>query len=148
LPGTKVFCGKGKTQLPATSPISLVLEDDESSRFVLRLILERAGFKVLESAQAAEAIDICRSHPGLIAIMVSDVVLRGNDGVETVRQAQTLQPEMAILFVSGYPLEFLNTRGLLDPLDMPARNRAFLQKPFTAQAFLSAIRQLIGTPQS
>src|SRR5690349_3439192 len=110
-----MFCGKGKTQLQATPQISLVLEDDEPSRFVLRVILEDAGFEVLESTQAAEAIDICRLHPASIAIMVSDVVLRGSSGAETVRQIQTLQPDMAILFVSGYPLDILNHRGLLDP---------------------------------
>src|SRR5438105_4540296 len=73
-------------QVSATAQISLVLEDDEASRFVLRVILEDAGFQVLESAQVGEAIDLCRIHPGSIAIMVSDVVLRGSAGTETVRQ--------------------------------------------------------------
>jgi len=132
----------------ATAQISLVLEDDETSRFVLRVILEDAGFKVLESAQVAEAIDICRIHPGSIAIMVSDVVLRGSAGLEAVRQIHGIQPDMAILFVSGYPLDVLENRGLLEAVDMAANNRAFLQKPFTSQQLLGAIRLLIGPPQS
>ena len=131
--------------MPGTAHTSLVLEDDETSRFVLRTILEHAGFKVLVSGQAAEAIDMCRLHPGSIAIMVSDVVLRGSGGPDTVRQIQALQPEMAILFVSGYPLEDLENRGLLLPPF--AKNRSYLQKPFTAQSLLTAIRQLIGQPQ-
>ena len=43
----------------------------------------------------------------------SDV--RGSGGPDTVRQIQALQPDMAILFVSGYPLEDLENRGLLLP---------------------------------
>ena len=128
--------------------ISLVLEDDEGSRFVLRAILEQAGFKVLECAQAAEAIDICQIYPASIVIMVSDVVLRGRGGPETIRQIHALRPDMPILFVSGYPLDILENRGLLDPLDMAAKNRAFLQKPFTAQALLGVIRLLMDPASS
>ena len=131
--------------MAGTAQTSLVLEDDETSRFVLRTILEHAGFEVLVSSQAAEAIDMCRLHPGSITIMVSDVVLRGSGGPDTVRQIQALQPDMAILFVSGYPLEDLENRGLLLPPPF-AKNRAYLQKPFTAQSLLTAIRQLIGQP--
>ena len=131
--------------MPGTPQVALVLEDDETSRFVLKTVLEDAGFKVLESAQAADAIDICRIHPGPITIMVSDVVLRGRGGPDDVRQIQTLQPGIAILFVSGYPLEELENRGLLGPLEIPT-NKAFLQKPFTAQTLLGTIRHLIGQP--
>ena len=131
--------------MAGTAHTSLVLEDDETSRFVLRTVLEHAGFEVLVSSQAAEAIDMCRLHPGSISIMVSDVVLRGSGGPDTVRQIQALQPDMAILFVSGYPLEDLENRGLLLPPPF-AKNRAYLQKPFTAQSLLTAIRQLIGQP--
>ena len=128
-----------------TAQTSLVLEDDETSRFVLRTILEHAGFKVLVSSQTAEAVEMCRLQPGSISIMVSDVVLRGSGGPDTVRQIQALQPDMAILFVSGYPLEDLENRGLLLP-PLFAKNRSYLQKPFTAQSLLTAIRQLIGQP--
>jgi len=134
--------------MPGTTQISLVLEDNETSRFVLKAVLEHAGFTVLESVQVADAIDICRVHPEPITIMVSDVVLRGRAGPDTIRQIQALQPDMPILFVSGYPLEHLENHGLLPPLDMATTNRAFLQKPFTAQTFLDTIRQLIGQTQA
>jgi two-component system, cell cycle sensor histidine kinase and response regulator CckA len=133
--------------MSATAQISLVLEDDETSRFVLRTILEHAGFQVLSSAQAADAIEVCRVHPGSISIMVSDVVLRGSGGPDTVRQIQAVQPDMAILFVSGYPLEDLENRGLVLPLAF-AKNRSFLQKPFTAQSLLTAVRQLTSQAQA
>ena len=122
----------------------LVLEDDPSSRFVLNAVLDSAGFTVLESCRATEAIEICRSHPAPIHLLLSDVVLRGDGGPEIVRELQALQPGMAILFVSGYPLEVLEHRGMLEPEDTAATRRGFLQKPFTAQSLLAAIRGLLG----
>jgi DNA-binding NtrC family response regulator len=122
----------------------LVLEDDASSRFVLNEILERGGFKVLSSASLSEAIGICRSHHGRIELLVSDVVLRGVGGAEGVRQLKRLQPGMAILFVSGYPLDLLENRGMLEKIGRPEERTDFLQKPFTAEALLGVVRSLIG----
>jgi two-component system, cell cycle sensor histidine kinase and response regulator CckA len=132
--------------LPSTSPTVLVLEDDESSRFVLREIIESAGFNVLETVGPADAIEVCRRHPGAIAAMISDVVLRETGGPETVRQLKALQPDMAVLFVSGYPLAHLENRGMLDSSDLLGNRMDFLQKPFTAQKLLGVVRELIGAP--
>jgi CheY-like chemotaxis protein len=122
----------------------LVLEDDAPSRFVLNEILERGGYSVLSSASVSDAINICRTHPDAIELLIADVVLRGDGGPEGVRELRRLQPGMAILFISGYPLELLENRGLLDRINRPEERTDFLQKPFTAQALLNAVRRLIG----
>jgi CheY-like chemotaxis protein len=122
----------------------LVLEDDEPSRFVIRSFLERTGFAVLESVDGPGAIEICRTHPKPISLMVADVVLRGPQGPETVRSIKELQPEMAMLFISGYSLEQIEHRGLVDLKELRSDKVGFLQKPFTSQALLAAVRKLIG----
>jgi len=132
----EAICGTDATQTV------LVLDDDDSSRFVLRAILERAAIAVLDASHAAGAVEICRSHPQAISLMVADVVLRGPGGPGAVAEIRGLRPEMAILFVSGYPLEHLEGRGLIDGQEIGAEE--FLQKPFTPQAFMSAVRNLIG----
>lgn len=121
-----------------------MLEDDVSSRFVLNEILERGGYNVLSSASLREAIDICRTHSDRIELLIADVVLRGNGGPEGVRELKLLQPGMAILFISGYPLELLENRGMVEKFNRPEERADFLQKPFTAQALLKAVRRLIG----
>ena len=121
-----------------------MLEDDASSRFVLNEILERGGYKVLSSASLNDAINICRTHPNAIELLIADVVLRGDGGPEGVRELKHLQPAMAILFISGYPLELLENRGLLEKITRLEERTEFLQKPFTAQALLNAVRRLIG----
>ena len=130
-----------------SSQTVLVLEDDASSRFVLNELLERGGFKVLFSSSVNEAIHLCRTHPNEIELLIADVVLRGDGGPEGVRALKLLQPDMAILFISGYPLELLEHRGLLEKVNRPDERTDFLQKPFTAQALLNAVRRLIGKPE-
>jgi DNA-binding NtrC family response regulator len=129
---------------PLSFQTVLVLEDDASSRFVLNEILERGGYRVSSSASVSDAISICRTHPDEIELLIADVVLRGDGGPEGVRELKLLQPGMAILFISGYPLELLENRGLVEKINRPEERTDFLQKPFTAQALLNVVRRLIG----
>ena len=129
--------------MPKPAGTILVLEDDESSRFVLRTVLESAGFSVLESMAPEAAIAICEDHQGPLQLMVADVVLRRPQGPETVTRIRELRPGLPILFISGYPLRELENRGLLDQLMIGERNARFLRKPFTAALLLTAVRQLI-----
>jgi CheY-like chemotaxis protein len=124
----------------------LVLEDDESSRFVLREILEHDGFAVLSSADLSGALEICRTQPEWINLLVCDVVLRGPGGPEGIRQLRQLRPGMAILFVSGYPIEQLENRGMVDKVDRPGERTDFLQKPFSAKTLLGTVHRLIDQP--
>jgi FixJ family two-component response regulator len=76
--------------------------------------------------------------------LVSDIVLRGERGPEGLSRLRDFQPGLAILLVSGYPLEELANRGMIDMAVLSNDTTAFLQKPFTAQAFMCAVRDLIG----
>jgi two-component system, cell cycle sensor histidine kinase and response regulator CckA len=127
--------------MPAIAQTILVLENDDSSRFVLRTVLERAGLTVLDTSHAAGAIEICRSHPEPIALLIADVVLREPTGPETIHDIRTLRPAMPILFVSGYPLEYLDNRGLVGEPGNQA-GASFLQKPFTVEVLLGMVRNL------
>lgn len=132
------------------SPLSvqtvLVLEDDESSRFVLREILEHGGFTVLSSTGLNDAVEVCRTHSEGINLLVCDVVLRGPGGPEGIRQLRQLRPDMAILFVSGYPLEQLENRGMVEGVNRPPGRTDFLQKPFSAKDLLRTVHRLIDQP--
>lgn len=130
--------------MPGTPQVALVLDDDASSRFVLRHMLEREGFEIIESGRLGDAIETCKSYPGQITLLVSDIVLRGESGPEGLSQLTGFRPGLAVLLVSGFPLEELQNRGMIDKAVLSNEKIAFLQKPFTAQNFLSVVRDLIG----
>jgi DNA-binding NtrC family response regulator len=131
--------------MQGSQQVALVLDDDASSRFVFRHMLEREGFAVIESGRLGDAIESCRSHPGPITLWIADVVLRGENGSEGLSQLRGLLPGLAVLFVSGYPLEELQSRGMIDQDVLWNEKIAFLQKPFTIQTFRAVVRDLIDT---
>ena len=122
---------------------ALILEDNETGRFVLRAILERSGFSVLESADREEALRLANEHPGPIELLIADVVLRSAGGPEVIRRLKQRRPEMALLFVSGFPLEQLFDRGLIEPGLFQSTGALFLQKPFTASGLMETVEEMV-----
>ncbi len=120
----------------------LLLEDNDTSRFVIRTVLEDKGYQVLEATSAEEALGLCREHGARISILIADAILRDTNGPAVARQMTALIPGIPVLFISGYPREQLIHRGLLEPGDFPDRRTAFLQKPFLPKVLLSQVQQL------
>lgn len=120
----------------------LLLEDNDTSRFVIHTVLEDKGYRVIDATNAEEALAVCREHGSEIAILVADAILRDTNGPAVARRMSALLPGVPILFISGYPREQLIHRGLLEPGDFPDRRTAFLQKPFLPRVLLNQIHQL------
>jgi len=123
----------------------LLLDDDPSTLLVLRAVLESKGAEVLESLDAKAAVRHCQERSGAIDVLVADVMLGDTNGPAVVRRVKYLQPDMRLLFISGFALEDLGRRGVLDPSDIAADCAAFLQKPFSAEAFLQSINRLVSS---
>jgi DNA-binding NtrC family response regulator len=122
----------------------LLLDDDANTLFTLRAILERTNVRVVESGDEKGAIGICRNASENIDLLVADVVLQGSNGPAVGRKAKRLQPDMRLLFISGYSLSELGQRGLLRDEELAPGNVEFLQKPFTAESFLTSVRGLLA----
>lgn len=93
-----------------------------------------------------DAISVCGRAEQRIDLLVSDVILSGANGADVAERILDLRPGIPILFVSGYGLEDLGNRGLLDSDKLPSTRVSFLQKPFNPQLFLDRIGQLINRP--
>ena len=70
--------------------------------------------------------------------MITDVVMPGTSGPDLVRQISSIQPEMKVLYVSGYTDEAIVHHGVLD------ENTPFLQKPFTPQKLALKVQELLN----
>ncbi len=113
----------------------LFVEDEPALRRLGRRILERAGYRVLEAVDGEVALGILRANREAIDVLVTDVVMPRMSGGELARQARALQPSLPILFVSGHASD----EG--SRLDLEAST--WLQKPFSADALLEKLRELI-----
>jgi CheY-like chemotaxis protein len=116
----------------------LIIEDNESSRFVIRSVIEHAGYDVLEAASTLEAARICANGLDNVLAVVADATLGTLSGWEIVADIRRRCPDMPILFVSGYPMDHLVERGLL------GGHEDFLQKPFKAATLISEIERLVS----
>jgi response regulator RpfG family c-di-GMP phosphodiesterase len=126
-----------------SAPTVLLLDDDANTLITLRAILERTAVQIVESEDEKGAIDQCRQLKDRIDLLVSDVILPHSNGPDVVRKVKPLQPLMRLLFISGFSLGELSRRGLLRREDLAPGRVEFLQKPFTAQAFLASVRALL-----
>jgi two-component system, cell cycle sensor histidine kinase and response regulator CckA len=115
----------------------LLVEDEEAVRLLSRALLERQGYRVIEAADAAQAIRLAAEEKTPIGLLVTDVVMPGQTGPELFAYLAPLRPNMQVLYLSGYTDEAIVRRGVLKA------GTAFLQKPFTAVALSTKVRELL-----
>jgi signal transduction histidine kinase/ActR/RegA family two-component response regulator len=127
----------------ARGPVTVLLVEDEPSvRAVARRVLERAGHRVLAAQNADEALTVSAEHAGPIELLVTDVVMAGMDGPVLAARLCAQRPDLRALFISGY------TRGHVVPRDDASSGVGFLGKPFTAEALLAKVNEVLAvTPQ-
>ena len=96
----------------------LVVDDDPGVRRVIQRTIEKAGYTVLVAGDGVEALGILRRHPGRVKLVVSDVVMPVMDGPTLARQLRQHGDETPILWLSGYPADYLDRRFEL-PMGAP-----------------------------
>ena len=117
----------------------LVVEDERSVRTMTRLILERAGYRVVEAAEPDEAREIFRSCASDIDLMISDVVMPGAHGPALFKQLVVDHPALRVLYMSGYTDDEIIRAGRLEG------GENFMEKPFTSQRLLERVREILNT---
>ncbi|HEX5230505.1 MAG TPA: response regulator [Bryobacteraceae bacterium] len=116
----------------------LVVEDEAGIRALVRKILRRQGYEVLEAANGQEALTLCRDHAQRVNLLITDVLMPQMGGRELVERLQTQGHEMKVLYVSGYTDDATVYSGDLPP------GTAFLQKPFTLGSLLDKVKEVLG----
>jgi two-component system cell cycle sensor histidine kinase/response regulator CckA len=115
----------------------LLVEDEATVRAVAERALTRHGYTVLLAENGEAAIEILEREKR-VDLMVSDVVMPTMDGPTTARAARQIQPDLPILFISGYAEEQLR-----QSIDLP--RVAFLAKPFSVQKLAEAARDALAS---
>ena len=117
----------------ATETILLV-EDEEMVRRAGRRILEKHGYRVIQAADGAEAMELLREHGSEIALVVSDVVMPRMGGRELYASLRAEGFRMPFLFTSGYTDRMSSDTVALDP-SVPV-----LPKPWTWTELTASVR--------
>jgi len=117
----------------------LVVEDDPAVRTLVTRTLTRHGYHVLEASSAAEGLTLAGEYGARIRLLVCDVVMPVMRGPEMVRKIREGRPDIPVLFMSGHTGRPMSPSGALDASDH------LLEKPFTANSLLQAVRDLLDS---
>jgi PAS domain S-box-containing protein len=115
----------------------LIVEDEEAVRRMTRFSLLANGYAVLEATDVNNAITICKDHPEIIHLLISDVVMPGMGGRQLAGLLTDMRPNMRVLFVSGYTDDAVVRHGVLEA------EVAFLQKPFSMESLCRKVRTVL-----
>ena len=115
----------------------LVVDDEAGIRGLMRKILRREGYRVLEAGSAEEALTIAVSHGNAIQLLLTDVMLPGMSGPDLARRMFESSPSLKVLYISGYTGDEAVRRGEYPP------GAQFLAKPFTLGALVSGVRNVL-----
>ncbi len=122
----------GQTDLTGRGTILLV-EDEEGLRTLNARGLASRGYTVIEAGNGVEAIEKMREI-GRVDLVVSDVVMPEMDGPTMLNELRRTNPDLKIIFVSGYAEEAFEK-------NLPAGGYEFLAKPFTLRELISKVKE-------
>jgi len=115
----------------------LLVEDNDAVRDVGRRHLEGLGYTVLCASGPGEAEGVAQRHEGHIDLLLTDVVMPGKSGRELYESLRAQQPDLRVLYMSGYTGNAIVHHGVLEG------GTLFLQKPFERKALADKVRQAL-----
>jgi signal transduction histidine kinase len=115
----------------------LLAEDERSVRELMKLVLESAGYRVIEAANGEEAIARFREHAGSVKLIITDVIMPHRNGKEVIDIVRAEKPEIKALFMSGYTADIIQARGIVD------EGINYVSKPITPDALLRKVRSIL-----
>jgi two-component system cell cycle sensor histidine kinase/response regulator CckA len=115
----------------------MVVEDDDSVRDLVRVMLEANGYEVLAVHDAEEAAHVCSRCA--VDLLVTDVMMPEVNGRALAERLGALAPGLRVLFMSGYSDEAVQRHGILD------EQAAFLEKPFTERTLARKVREVLDS---
>jgi two-component system cell cycle response regulator CpdR len=121
---------------PASQQRILLAEDDDSMRIFLARALERAGYDVIAYDNGAEAYQRLKEEP--FTLLLTDIVMPRMDGIELARRASDLDPDLKIMFITGFAAVTLNSE-----VKAPKDARV-LSKPFHLKDLVREIDKLLA----
>jgi two-component system cell cycle sensor histidine kinase/response regulator CckA len=121
----------------ANCKVILVAEDEMHVRTMIKTILHREGYEVLDAANGNEAVELSQTHRGPIDLLLTDVQMPHLDGVSAYQRIRAERTDIKVLFISGAHPESLK---------LP-EEASFLPKPFvTLDLLRSKVREVLEVP--
>lgn len=115
----------------------LVAEDDTGVRKMIRALLEKSGYEVIEAVDGEDAIGKLRDNRDRIQLLLCDVMMPKKNGVEVYDAMMKINPGIKTLFISGYTDDIIHEKGIFE------KGLTFVSKPILPKELLSTVRDVL-----
>jgi two-component system cell cycle response regulator CpdR len=126
------------TAKPSRLPQARIIlaEDDDSMRSFLERALVKAGYAVLAFANGEEAYERLKEEP--FTLLLTDIVMPRMDGIELARRASEIDPDLKIMFITGFAAVTLNSDSAAP------KDARVLSKPFHLKDLVREVDRLLA----
>jgi CheY-like chemotaxis protein len=128
---------KAEEPTPRGSEMVLVAEDDLSLRLLAKTLLEEHGYQVIEAEDGEEAVRKFKENQEQVKLLLFDIIMPRLDGRKAYEEIRKLQPNIKVLFASGYTEDLLSIKDILD------QDLDFIQKPMRPHDLLMKVRTVL-----
>jgi PAS domain S-box-containing protein len=120
----------------------LIAEDDDMTRRLARILLERRGYRVITAVDGEDAVQKFLDHRESVGMLILDLVLPIRNGKEVYTLVSEMKPDIKVLFTSGYTADSLDESGLRKG------RHEFIPKPFPPDMLLRRVREILDSSPS
>jgi PAS domain S-box-containing protein len=130
--------------MPEGGDETIILAEDDGTVLAMEAkLLQTYGYRVITAADGGEAMERFMAARDEVRLLILDIMMPSKGGIEVAAAARQLRPDIRVLFNSGYPLDLLQKKGMLQG-DVP-----FFTKPIAPRELLRKVRELLdGAPSS
>lgn len=125
--------------VPGSGGSILLVDDDPAVRMYCQRVLELHGWHVLAAGSGADAVQIASAHASPIHLLITDVMMPGQNGRELADHLQQIQPGLKVLFISGYHADQVLQMGI------NADQVQLLHKPFLPDGLIIKVREVLSS---
>lgn len=128
---------KEKIRMPRGTETILVVDDERSILMLIEDTLQPLGYHVLTASSGNDALEILQDSAEKIDLLLTDVIMRGMNGRETADAIKVIQPDMKVLYMSGYTDNVIAQKGIVK------KGINFIPKPILPFMLIGKIRDVL-----
>ena len=117
-----------------------IIDDDEQVRETLRLLLEKAGYSIEESANGNKGVELYRQHQA--DLVITDIHMPEKNGIEIIQEIQQINPAVKVIVISGGGELILKDE--LYMMEALQSVKAEFEKPLDVQKLLQTVQEVLG----
>jgi two-component system, cell cycle sensor histidine kinase and response regulator CckA len=115
----------------------LIGEDDPQVRILLKEVLSKAGYHVIEAIDGTDAVEVFHKHKDTVHLLILDIIMPKKNGKEAYEEIKKVKSDTKAIFVSGYSADVIHKKGILEV------GLNFISKPVSPEELLITVRDVL-----